>query len=65
MASELDKIQKHKEKQKIALLVRRPIFDEVKKCLGEAYVEELITVRSDATYDIFDTTETNTQGSVE
>jgi hypothetical protein len=38
------------------LLVRRPIFDEMKKNMGEAYVEELISVRSDAEYDVFDTT---------
>jgi len=36
--------------------VRRPIFDEMRHNLGEAYVEEMISVRSDAEYDVFDTT---------
>ena len=35
------------------MLVRRPIYDEEKNSLGEAYVEELLTMRSDAVYDFF------------
>jgi hypothetical protein len=43
-------------RKKIPLLIRKPIFDELKNNLGEAYVEEMISMRSDADYDIFDTT---------
>ena len=43
-------------RKKIPLLIRKPIFDELKKNLGEAYVEEMITMRSDGDYDVFDTT---------
>jgi hypothetical protein len=39
--------------KKIALLVRKPIFDEMRAPLGDAYVEELMTMRSDAEYDLF------------
>jgi hypothetical protein len=43
-------------RKKIPLLIRKPIFDELKNNLGEAYVEEMITMRSDGEYDVFDTT---------
>jgi hypothetical protein len=47
------KIRKKEQAKKLALLVRKPIYDEEKNSLGEAYVEELLTMRSDAKYDLF------------
>jgi len=37
-------------------LIRKPIYDELKNNLGEAYVEEMISMRSDGEFDVFDTT---------
>jgi len=48
--------QAENSRKKIPLLIRKPIFDELKNNLGEAYVEEMITMRSDGDYDVFDTT---------
>lgn len=46
-------INKSKNNKKIALLVRKPIFDEMRMGLGEAYVEESITMRSNVEYEVF------------
>ncbi|TNV84631.1 hypothetical protein FGO68_gene2407 [Halteria grandinella] len=51
------KVNEKKNQKKIPLLVRRPIYDEMKKSLGEAYIEEMITMRSDVEYDLFGSSE--------
>jgi hypothetical protein len=39
--------------KKIPLLVRKQIFDELRNDLGEAYVEELVPIRSNMEFNIF------------
>ena len=45
-------VNSYKNKRKIPLLVRKPIYNELKDPLGHAYTEEMLTMRSD--HDLFE-----------
>jgi hypothetical protein len=49
------KIKIQENDKKIPLLFKRPVYDEMKNLLGEAYVEEQVSINSSQFYDILET----------